>query len=89
MMYIISQVFGWIATFFRAGGMLAKKPMNVKLLVSAGNLGWLYSGILTNNAPLIASNAICLVFMAIEIIKAKTCKKKSGNQSQDTKASTK
>lgn len=89
MLYIISQIAGWIATFFRAGGMLAKKPMTVKLLVSAGNLGWLYSGILTNNAPLIASNAICLVFMVIEVIKAKTCKKKNGSQSQGTKVSTK
>ena len=76
MLYILSQAFGWIATAFRAGGMLAKNPMTVKLLVSVGNLGWLYSGVLTGNAPLIASNAICLVFMAIEIIKAKTCKKK-------------
>lgn len=76
MLYILSQVAGWIATAFRAGGMLAKKPMTVKLLVSVGNLGWLCSGILTNNLPLIASNGICLVFMVIEIIKAKTCKKK-------------
>lgn len=67
--YIISQILGWIATFFRAGGMLAKKPMTVKWLVSIGNLGWMISGILTENIPLIASNGICLVMMVIEIIK--------------------
>ena len=71
MLYIISQIAGWIATFFRAGGMLAKKPMTVKLLVSAGNLGWLCSGVLTNNLPLIASNGICLAVMIFEIIKGK------------------
>lgn len=71
MLYILSQIFGWIATAFRAGGMLAKKPMTVKLLVSVGNLGWLCSGILTNNLPLIASNGICLVVMIFEIIKGK------------------
>lgn len=38
MFYIISQIAGWIATAFRAGGMLAKKPLTVKLLVSVGNL---------------------------------------------------
>ena len=69
MTYIISQILGWIATAFRAGGMLAKNQRRIKLLVSAGNLGWLISGILTGNAPLIASNAICLVVMAIELIK--------------------
>lgn len=36
MFYIISQIAGWIATAFRAGGMLAKKPLTVKLLVSCG-----------------------------------------------------
>ena len=54
MLYIISQIAGWIATFFRAGGMLAKKPMTVKLLVSVGNLGWMLSGICTGNVPLSA-----------------------------------
>lgn len=69
MLYILSQVVGWIATFFRAGGMLAKDPMTVKILVSIGNLGWMLSGIFTANIPLIASNAICLVVMVIELIK--------------------
>lgn len=69
MTYIISQIVGWIATAFRAGGMLAKGQKKIKLLVSAGNLGWLISGALTGNAPLIASNAICLVVMAVELIK--------------------
>lgn len=70
-LYVLSQVFGWLATGFRAAGMLAKKPMMVKWLVSAGNLGWMISGILTSNIPLIASNAICLVVMLIEIIRSK------------------
>ena len=71
MMYIISQVLGWVATVFRAGGMLAKKPMAVKLLVSVGNLGWMLSGIFTGNIPLIVSNALCLVVMAVELVRSK------------------
>lgn len=71
MMYIISQVLGWVATVFRAGGMLAKKPMAVKLLVSVGNLGWMLSGIFTGNIPLVVSNALCLVVMAIELVRNK------------------
>ena len=71
MTYIISQIIGWLATIFRAGGMLAKNPNRIKLLVSAGNLGWMVSGILTGNIPLIASNAICLIVMAVELIKAR------------------
>lgn len=72
--YIISQVLGWIATFFRAGGMLAKKPMTIKWLVSAGNLGWMLSGALTGNVPLIVSNALCLLVMMWEIFKTKWSK---------------
>lgn len=71
MTYIISQVIGWLSTIFRAGGMLAKNPNHIKLLVSAGNFGWMISGILTANIPLIASNAICLIVMAVELIKAR------------------
>lgn len=71
MLYILSQVLGWIATVFRAGGMLAKKPMTVKLLVSVGNLGWMLSGILTGNVPLVVSNALCLVVMAAELVRGK------------------
>ena len=71
MIYVISQIAGWIATFFRAGGMLAKKPMTVKLLVSVGNLGWMLSGICTGNIPLIVSNALCLVVMVFELIKSR------------------
>lgn len=69
MIYIISQIAGWIATFFRAGGMLAKKPMSVKLLVSAGNALWALSGALTGNIPLIVSNVLCLVVMAVELVR--------------------
>lgn len=69
MIYIISQIAGWIATIFRAGGMLAKNAKTVKVLVSIGNLGWMISGILTANIPLIVSNALCLVVMAVELIK--------------------
>lgn len=71
MLYILSQVLGWIATVFRAGGMLAKKPMTVKMLVSVGNLGWMLSGILTGNVPLVVSNALCLVVMAVELVRGK------------------
>lgn len=71
MLYILSQVFGWGATLFRAAGMLVKDPMKIKILVSIGNLGWLISGALTGNIPLIASNGICLAFMAVELIKNK------------------
>lgn len=68
-MYIASQILGWIATVFRAGGMLAKNPMKIKWLVSIGNFGWMVSGILTQNVPLIVSNALCLVVMIFEIWK--------------------
>ena len=71
MFYIISQILGWAATVFRAGGMLAKKPMTVKLLVSVGNLGWMLSGVFTGNIPLIVSNALCLVVMIIELVRSK------------------
>lgn len=71
MLYILSQVAGWIATFLRAGGMLAKEPMTIKLLVSAGNLGWLISGILTSNVPLVVSNGLCLIIMVVELIRNK------------------
>lgn len=71
MLETINAIFAWSATFFRAGGMLAKKPMNVKLLVSAGNLGWAISGVLTQNIPLIVSNVLCLVVMAIELARNK------------------
>lgn len=70
-LYIISQILGWVATVFRAGGMLAKKPMMIKWLVSIDNLGWMLSGVLTGNVPLIVSNALCLVVMAVEIIKTR------------------
>ena len=71
MFYVISQILGWVATVFRAGGMLAKKPMTVKLLVSVGNLGWMLSGVFTGNIPLIVSNALCLVVMIIELVRSK------------------
>lgn len=74
--YILSQALGWVATLFRAGGMLSKNTMRVKWLVSVGNLGWMLSGILTQNIPLIASNALCLVVMVFEIIKNKRIAKK-------------
>lgn len=71
MFYIISQIAGWIATAFRAGGMLAKKPLTVKLLVSVGNLLWAVSGLLTGNVPLIVSNVLCLLVMAVELVRKK------------------
>ena len=71
MLYILSQILGWIATVFRAGGMLAKKQMTVKMLVSIGNLGWAISGILTNNVPLVVSNVLCLLVMTVELIRSR------------------
>lgn len=64
---IIAEIIGWIATIFRSAGMLCKSSNWVKYLVSAGNLCWMVNGIMTHNAPLIASNAICLVIMLIDI----------------------
>ena len=75
MLEIINTIVSWIATFFRAGGMLAKDPMAVKWLVSVGNLGWMLSGALTGNIPLIVSNAVCLIIMVVEIIRNKKGKK--------------
>lgn len=66
---MIAEIIGWVATIFRASGMLMKKANMVKYLVSAGNFFWMANGILTGNVPLIASNAICLVIMVVDIIK--------------------
>lgn len=82
--YIISQVLGWIATAFRAGGMLAKDAMAVKWLVSIGNLGWALSGVMTQNVPLVVSNALCLVIMAVEIIRTRK-EKKNGPKTSRTR----
>lgn len=69
MLEIINTIVSWVATFFRAGRMLAKDPMTVKWLVSVGNLGWMLSGVLTGNIPLVVSNAVCLIVMVVEIIR--------------------
>lgn len=65
----MASLIGWIATIFRGAGMLASNADVVKYLVSIGNLCWLINGVLTKNAPLIASNAFCLVVMLIQLIK--------------------
>ncbi len=70
-MILFAEIIGWIATIFRSAGMLAKSASSVKWLVSAGNLFWMINGIVTSNAPLIASNAICLAIMAAECVKVK------------------
>ena len=70
-MVVLIELIGWIATVFRSWGMLARKADSVKYLVSIGNLLWMINGIMTLNYPLIASNAICLAIMLIEIIKTK------------------
>lgn len=75
MIAIIADIVGWVATFFRASGMLMKSADKVKYLVSIGNALWGVSGILTGNAPLIASNFICLGIMVVDIIKEKRKKK--------------
>lgn len=51
---MIATAIGWIATAFRASGMLSKDANKVKYLVSVGNVFWLVNGILTDNIPLIA-----------------------------------
>lgn len=66
---LIAEIIGWIATIFRSAGMLCKSADMVKYLVSIGNLCWMINGIFTRNLPLIASNAICLLIMAVDIIK--------------------
>lgn len=65
---MIANLVGWIATAFRASGMIAKRTDLVKYLVSLGNVLWLINGILTHNAPLIASNAICVAVWGWELI---------------------
>lgn len=71
-MTILANIIGWIATAFRSAGMLAKNADKVKYLVSIGNFCWMVNGFMTHNVPLIASNAICLVIMAIDLMKKKT-----------------
>lgn len=73
-MAVVIELIGWIATIFRSWGMLVKSANAVKWLVSIGNLFWMINGILTRNIPLIASNAICLVIMMIDIVKVKVKK---------------
>lgn len=71
------DLIGWIATIFRASGMIAKKANTIKYLVSIGNLFWMINGILSHNAPLIASNAICLAFLLWELISKKNYETKT------------
>ena len=77
MFSIIVEIIGWIATLFRGWGLLVKKAFSIKILTSIGNLLWMISGILTCNYPLIASNAICLIIMIVEIIKTSYKKKEN------------
>ena len=83
MIGLIANIVGWIATFFRAAGMLMKRAMLVKALVSVGNALWLANGLLTHNAPLVASNGICLAIMLYEIIITNIKKNKDGGEGQD------
>ncbi len=80
MIGLIANIVGWVATFFRAAGMLMKRAMLVKVLVSVGNALWLANGLLTHNVPLVASNGICLAIMLYEIIITNIRKKKDGGQ---------
>lgn len=73
---MLANLIGWIATIFRASGMVAKSPDMVKYLVSVGNLCWAINGIMTKNLPLIASNVICLAIMAVDMITTKLKKRK-------------
>lgn len=65
----MAELIGWIATLFRASGMLCDSVDMVKALVSIGNICWLTNGIMTKNRPLIASNGICVSVMLYELIK--------------------
>ena len=78
-MTILIEIIGWLATIFRSWGMLCKSANAVKYLVSAGNLLWMTSGILTGNIPLIASNAICLIIMLFDIVKNKVKKREKSH----------
>lgn len=71
MIVVLAEIIGWIATVFRSAGMLCKSANMVKYLVSIGNLCWMVNGIMTQNLPLIVSNAICLIIMMFEIVKNK------------------
>lgn len=71
MLALLAEIFGWIATVFRGAGMFSKNAKTVKVLVSIGNFGWMCSGILTKNIPLIVSNLLCLVVFAFEALTQK------------------
>ena len=75
MIAIIADIVGWLATIFRASGMLMKSANMVKYLVSLGNFFWMVNGIMTQNIPLIASNGICLFIMAVDIVKERSKRK--------------
>lgn len=78
-MITIAEIIGWVATCFRGAGMLSKSTNWVKYLVSVGNLCWMINGIMTNNIPLITSNALCLLILGIEIIRNSCTKTKYVN----------
>ena len=80
MFSIVVECIGWIATVFRSWGMLCKSANMVKYLVSLGNLFWMINGFLTGNKPLIASNAICLMIMLVEIVKNRYQSKAAAEQ---------
>ena len=76
MFYILSQALGWIAAGFRAAGMLAKKPNTIKWLVSVGNACFAVNGLMESNWPLVASNVLCLVLAAVDVVRRKKAQKK-------------
>lgn len=84
---MLANLIGWLATIFRASGMLARTPNAVKYLVSIGNLCWMINGFMTVNLPLIVSNAICLLIMLIEITKHKILRYNENLGTRPTKRS--
>lgn len=66
---MIAEILGWVATFFRGGGMLVKDANKVKQWVTIGNICWIINGILTHNIPLVVCNAFCVAVLCIDVLR--------------------
>lgn len=70
---MIALILGWLATFFRAFGMICKNTNSVKKWVTLGNLAWMLNGILTHNVPLVVCNLLCVIVMVYDYLKQHKC----------------